>query len=197
MRSSSIIWMSLTTVTCPHKRHTEGPVKMEAGNGGMWPQAQEAGSQEKLREAGTVSPGTSRGSLAPWLWAPALQKRKRTHFSCFTPPSLVARYGRKLTQAGTFHLSPSVPQRPSGWTTSTTSTGHLPSGSSWIQRWDRGWENEMRTGFSGSSSYDGPCRWPDPPHPKQPWPVSRARGEKYTAAASPAPAPGVCTHVSL
>lgn len=70
---------------------------MEAGNAGMWPQAQEAGSPEKLQETGTVSPGTSRGSMDLGLRAPALQKRKRTHVSCFTPPSLVVRYGRKLT----------------------------------------------------------------------------------------------------
>lgn len=81
---------------------------MEAGNAGMWPQAQEAGSPEKLQETGTVSPGTSRGSMDLGLRAPALQKRKRTHVSCFTPPRLVVRYGRELTQAGTFHLSPSA-----------------------------------------------------------------------------------------
>lgn len=108
----------------------------------MRPQAEASNLQNPEEAKDGFSPRASRGSMDTPDLGHLISRIVRITFSCFLPSSCVICYGinRKPTEGWnlpslleTHSPSCSVPPGTNGRPSSTASTGHRPSGSSWIQ----------------------------------------------------------------
>lgn len=89
MRSTWIDLNLLTSVFIRERQRERRPREDEAEIGGMWQQAKDAWSPQKLDKAGRTLPGAFRESVAlptPRFGTSGLQNSGRISFCCLSPP---------------------------------------------------------------------------------------------------------------